>query len=331
MFVIAEAGVNHNGRTETALAMIDAAADAGADAFKVQVFRADDLVTRAARTAAYQRKSGETQHAMLRALELDDAALAAIRGYCAKRRIALLATPFGVGDVERLVRLGVPAIKLASTDLTNPLLLGAAAATGLPLILSTGASRGREIEATVRRLRRGGSAARLALLHCVSSYPTPPECANLRAIRALSERFGVPAGFSDHTLSITAGALAAAAGACVLEKHFTLDRSASGPDHAMSLTPVELRRYIEGVREAETLLGDGSLGYQDVEAEVRRVARRSVVAAIDLAAGVVLDANAVTLKRPAGGIAPEELEVALGRRTTAAIARDTPITWDMLE
>lgn len=330
-YVIAEAGVNHNGSVESALEMVDAAAAAGADAFKVQVFRAADLAAPDAQTAAYESESSGSQREMLARLELDDDALARIRARCEQRRVEFLATPFGVDDVRRLTQQRVRAVKIASTDIDNALLLRAAARTGLPLIVSTGAATRAEIDAAARRLREWGAGERLILLHCVSSYPTPLEAANLRAIAALQTAFGVPCGFSDHTVETHTGALAVAAGACVLEKHFTLDRRSAGPDHALSLEPGGLREYVAAVRAAETALGSGRLGLSEIEREVRRVARRSVVAARDLAAGDVLKEDMLALKRPAGGLPPGELDALLGRRLRVAVPRDARLAMDMLE
>jgi sialic acid synthase SpsE len=330
-YIIAEAGVNHGGSVEAALAMVDVAAAAGADAFKVQVFRAAELATPDAQTAAYQSDAGGSQREMLSRLELDDDALARIQARCEARRIEFLATPFGQDDVRRLVRQRARAIKIASTDIDNTLLLEVAAKTGLPLIVSTGAATRDEIDAAVGRLREWGAAGRLVLLHCVSSYPTPLEAANLRAVAALRETFGVPSGFSDHTLETQTGALAVAAGACMLEKHFTLDRRADGPDHALSLEPEGLREYVSAVRQAERALGSGRLGLSDIERDVRHVARRSIVAARDLAAGAVLREDMLALKRPAGGLPPAKLDALLGRRLRAAVPRDTRLTMDLLE
>lgn len=331
-FIIAEAGVNHDGSVDRALRLVDVAAEAGADAVKFQVFCATELTTPTAATAAYQRAGGVcSQRELLAALELSPDDFARIRAHCAQRGIRFLATPFSPGDVDRLMQLDVRAIKIASTDLNNVPLLRRAADTGLPLIVSTGAATEGELRGHIGRLCAWGLSTRLILLHCVSSYPTPPAAANLRAIGALERLFGVPAGFSDHTTSTHTGAWAVACGACVLEKHFTLDRDAPGPDHAMSLDPAGLRAYIAAVREAETALGSGRLGMTALEAEVRALARKSLVAACDLAAGTVLRPEMVAIKRPAGGIEPEHFEAVIGRRVGSDVKRDTLLTWDLLQ
>jgi N,N'-diacetyllegionaminate synthase len=331
-YIIAEAGVNHDGSRERALQLVDAAAEAGADAVKFQVFCASELTTRTAGVAGYQKAAGaRSQQQMLEDLELSDAAFERISAHCRKRSIEFLATPFSATDLERLRFFGVRAIKMASTDLNNSPLQRAAADSGLPMICSTGAATAVEIRTLVKRLRAWGVCDRLVLLHCVSSYPTPLQAANLRAIPALHSEFNVPVGFSDHTTETQTGAWAVSAGACVLEKHLTLDRRASGPDHAMSLTPALLADYIAAVRRAETALGSGSLGMTELEADVRAVARKSVVTARALRAGTVLTPEMLAVKRPAGGIEPDQLQRLIGRKVIANIGRDKLLTWDVIQ
>lgn len=333
VYVIAEAGVNHNGSLQTALAMVDAAAAAGADAVKFQAFTADTLVTAAAPAAAYQRaRTGAiTQREMLRRLELAPGDFSALRDRCQKKNVEFLATPFSRYDLEVLLRLGVSAVKLASTDLNNVPLAEAAARTGLPLIVSTGAANAEEITSAVQRLRQWDAARRTVLLHCVSSYPTRWHEANLGAVGELRRRFGLHGGYSDHTTSDLTGALAVAAGARVLEKHFTLDRKTAGPDHAMSLEPSQLARYIEGARQAEAALGSGSLDPAESEQEVRRLARKSLVAARPIAAGEILTAELIAAKRPGGGVDPAQIDRFLGRRAVGPIPTDTPLTPEMVQ
>jgi N-acetylneuraminate synthase/N,N'-diacetyllegionaminate synthase len=330
-YIIAEAGVNHDGSLEKALQLVDAAVAAGADAVKFQLFRADELATHTAPKAGYQKTAaGASQRAMLGRLELSDEAFERVAARCRNQVVEFLATPFGLTDVERLRRLRVRAIKIASTDLNHTPLLRRVAATRLPLIVSTGAATEEEIADAAALLGELGVEERLVLLHCVSAYPTPLEHANLRRIRALHAAFGVPVGFSDHTTSTQTGAWAVATGACVLEKHFTLDRSAPGPDHAHSLDPAGLRDYIRAVRRIESALGSGGIDCSDIEAEVRTVARKSVVAARRVPAGTVLTAEMLAIKRPGGGIEPGQLERLVGRRIARDIPADTVLTWDML-
>jgi N,N'-diacetyllegionaminate synthase len=331
VYVIAEAGVNHDGSRDRALELVLAAHQAGADAVKFQVFRTEDLAVPTAPLAAYQAPCGAIdQRAMLRRLELSDADLRAIQARCRQCGIDMIATPFGVRDVQRLAALDLPAIKIGSADIDHLALLRAAAETGRPVLLSTGAASGDEIRAAVRALRDAGAGERLALLHCVSAYPTPWERANLGAIRTLAAEFALPCGFSDHTTSVQTGALAVAAGASLLEKHVTLDRNALGPDHAMSLGPVELRDYVALARRAEAALGTGDLGLSAIEHDVRRVARRSLVAARDLSAGALLTPNDLAARRPAGGISPSLLDDLIGRQLRVDVPGNAPLDWSML-
>ena len=331
VYIVAEAGVNHDGALRKAIELVDAAAEAGADAVKFQAFRAEQLTTADAPLADYQRSGGSvSQQRMLQRLELDDADFERIRARCIERGIEFLATPFGVDDVARLERIGIAAIKLASSDLNNSQLIERAAQSGLPLILSTGASTADEIRDAVAHLDSIGARDRAILLHCVSRYPTPVEDANLRTIRALIDAFGLPAGFSDHTESTYIGGWAVAGGACLLEKHMTLDPSGAGPDHAMSLDPTEFAAYVASVRQIERVLGKAEIGMQDSEAEVRRVARKSIVARRPLRAGEVITPDALTLKRPGTGIAPSAIDRLLGRRMAVDAAADTLLTWEMI-
>jgi len=330
-YIIAEAGVNHDGSRADALRLVDVAAEAGADAVKFQIFRAAELATAAATTATYQRAAGHrSQRKMLTRLELSDEDFAAIRAYCRRRSIEFLATPFTPADLDRLEPLDVRAIKIASTDVDNAPLLRRACQAGLPLIVSTGASTTAELRRMVLWLRTWGAGARAILLHCVSCYPTPLEAANLRAIQALRDAFALPCGYSDHTRSTETGAWAVLAGACALEKHFTLDRTASGPDHALSLTPPELGQYITAVRRAELALGTGTVGLTELEFDVRAVARKSAVTRRPLKAGTALAEDVLAFKRPGGGIPPDQLRHVIGRRLTVAVPADTMLTWDML-
>lgn len=330
-YVIAEAGVNHNGSLATALRLVDAAVEAGADAVKFQMFRAAELTCASAATADYQRSSrARTQRELLEALELSDQDFARIRGHCVDVGIEWLVTPFGLHDVERLSALGVRAFKIASTDLNNAPLQRAIAKRGLPMIVSTGAALEQEIADALDSLAAQEALGRLILLHCVSSYPTPLEAANLRRIAALHERFGVRCGFSDHTDSTRTGALAVAASACVLEKHITLDRSLPGPDQAFSLDPSMFQAYVSAVREAEQALGSGQLDMNPIESDVRAVARKSVVAAERIPAGTRIGPHMLTLKRPGDGIPPDRLAAVVGRVSAVEIPADTLIAWDMV-
>lgn len=339
VYLIAEAGVNHNGSVDAALQLVDAAREAGADAVKFQAFKATRLASRHAEQAAYQKGSAKapSQVEMLARLELSPAEFAHIRQHCDQVGIEFLATPFGLEDVQILLDLGVRAIKIASPDIVNKPLLEAAARSNLPVLLSTGASELPEIDRAhdflTRQYRCG-----LVLLHCVSHYPTQLGQANLARITALSRRFGGPAGYSDHTQEISAAGLAVAAGACVLEKHFTLDRTQSGPDHAFSLSPAELADYVKQARQAgpaphhPAMTADDEAVFvlADIEREVRRVSRCSVTAACDIPAGATLTRDMLVAKRPGTGISAWDIDTIPGRCATQLIPADTPITSKML-
>lgn len=349
-YIIAEAGVNHNGSVDTALKMVDAARAVGAHAVKFQAFNATRLASRFAEQAAYQKGSSAapSQVEMLARLELQPDDFIRIKGHCDNVGIEFLATPFGVEDLRILVDLGVRAIKIASPDIINRPLLEAAAQSGLPILLSTGASEQGEIDQAYRFLCQDQSCS-LVLLHCVSSYPTKLEQANLRRIAALHERYGCPVGFSDHTAEAFTGQLAFGVGANVLEKHFTLDRDQPGPDHAFSQNPEQLAEYINLARQlpppsgdvrgcpacrhgdVERALGSGSLDLSEAEREVRRVSRCSVTAGRDIAAGVLIGRNMLVVKRPGTGITPWRIGEVAGRTAKQDIPADTPITWEMVQ
>lgn len=332
VYVVAEAGVNHNGELKNALALVEAAASAGADAVKFQAFRASALVTRNAPAVAYQQPQshGGTQYDLLRRLEMPPSSFAAIQQRCRIAGVEFLATPFGVDDLAMLIHLDVHAIKIASPDLINMPLLEAAAHTGRPMILSTGAAEPEEIDETVEFLTRLGARERLAFLHCVSSYPTELRDANLRRIAALAQRTGCPTGYSDHTQSLETGMLATAAGALIIEKHFTLDRKQPGPDHAFSLEPDQLAEYIAGIRKTEVILGSGQLQLCEAEQDVRKLTRSSVVASENLPEGKCITRECLAVKRPGTGIRPADFERVVGKVAARDIPADTPLQWEML-
>jgi N,N'-diacetyllegionaminate synthase len=332
VFIIAEAGVNHDGDLATALALVDAAAAAGADAVKFQSFEPEQLVTQSSELASYQREgeqAASTQLQMLSRLKLDRHSHERIIERCRERAIIFLSTPFDGSSAAMLEELGVPAFKVGSGELTNLPFLEELTGHGRPLLVSTGMSDLAEVATVVDLARRREVA--LALLHCVSSYPAPEEEANLRAILSLREAFGVPVGYSDHCLGTAASLAAVAAGACLLERHFTLDRDRPGPDHAMSLEPDELRDLVAQIRRLESILGDGVKRPQRSELELRVVARRSIVAARALAAGERLDADALAVKRPGDGLPPARLHGLIGRRLRRALDADEQVTEDALE
>lgn len=331
-FVIAEAGVNHNGDLDLARQLVEVAASAGADAVKFQTFRAEKLVTAGAPKATYQqRQSGteEGQLGMLRRLELSREDHLELMALCRRLGILFLSTPFEEESADLLESLGVAAYKLPSGEITNLPLLAHVARKGRPLILSTGMATLGEIEAAVGAIAAAGNPD-LALLHCVSSYPTAPADANLRAMATLASAFPCPVGYSDHTEGIAIPLAAVALGACILEKHFTLDRSLPGPDQQVSLEPDELKALVAGIRQVEAALGDGLKRPAACESNTAAVARKSLVAAMDIPEGAVLTAAAITLKRPGTGLPPALLPHLLGRCARTAIARDSLLRWEDL-
>jgi N-acetylneuraminate synthase/N,N'-diacetyllegionaminate synthase len=314
-YVVAEAGVNHNGSGELALRLVEAAAGAGADAVKFQTFSANAVATAKARQADYQRRGApaRSQAEMLRDLELPEQALRACAGRAAELGITFLSTPFDLDSVQVLAALGVPAFKVGSGDLTNLVLLRAVAAHGKPILLSTGMATLAEVDAAVRDLRDHGDPP-LALLQCTSAYPADSADANLAAMATLRARFGAPVGYSDHSAGIAVAIAAAALGAAVVEKHLTLDRTMPGPDHAASLEPRAFAELVAGVREAHVALGDGAKQPSPGEDDVRQVARRSLVVTRDVRAGERLSAADLDAMRPDGGISPLRLDEVIGRR-----------------
>ncbi len=322
--IIAEAGVNHNGEFDRALALVDAASEADADIVKFQAFRSRDLVADDAPTAAYQKDNtghGE-QRAMLERLELSLDQLAALASHCRARDIEFLCTAFDPAMIAALREMGMQRIKVASGELNNLPALALAAASGLPVLLSTGMATLEEVCLAVETLRRNG-AGDITLLHCTSLYPAPMESVNLRAMQTLRESFDVAVGYSDHTLGDHVAVAAVALGASVLEKHLTLDRTLPGPDHAASLEPAEFAAMSARLRATALALGDGVKAPSPAELEVAEVARKSWHAAADLEAGAMLAAGDVCLKRPATGLSAAQSPV--GHRLKIARAADEPI------
>lgn len=330
--IIAEAGVNHNGSLELACALVDAARAAGADAVKFQTFKAERLVSAGAPKAVYQQRTtggGESQLEMIRKLELGEVEHRRLQAHCKEQGILFLSSPFDEQSADFLAELGVIAYKVPSGELTNLPFLAHLAGKGQPLILSTGMAYLGEVEAAVRTIAEAGPVA-LALLHCVSNYPADPADINLRAMDTMRAAFAVPVGYSDHVPDNEVAFAAVARGACILEKHFTLDRNLPGPDHQASLEPQELAALVRGVRAVEAALGDGRKRPAASEADTAGVARKSLVAARDLAAGSVLESNLIAVKRPGSGLPPAMLQHLLGRRTRVDIPRDALLSLEDL-
>jgi N,N'-diacetyllegionaminate synthase len=323
-YVIAEIGVNHDGSVGRALELTDAAAGAGADAVKLQLFETDRLMGRAAKLAAYQRAAGETDPvAMLRRLELSIEEMEAVVERAHGLGVHAIVTVFSVELVGVAERVGWDAYKSASPDIVNRPLLEAMAATGKPLIVSTGASTMEEVSRAVGWL--GGARERLALLQCVSCYPAPSSA--LSGISALARETGLPVGYSDHTPGVESGGAAVEAGACVLEKHLTYDVGAVGPDHGASLAPGDFGAYVARARRASRggEAGPGEKVVLDCERDVREVSRQSLTTTRALAAGHVLGREDLAIKRPGVGIEPWRLGEVLGRRLARGVEADMPV------
>jgi N,N'-diacetyllegionaminate synthase len=340
-FVIAEAGVNHNGSEELALLLVEAAAAAGADAVKFQTFSADKLVRPGAEKAEYQkRETGDgDQHTMLRALELSHEAHRALFTRCNELGIEFMSTPFDEDAADFLVALGVKRLKVPSGEITNLPFLRHLASTGLPLIVSTGMSSLDEIREAVAVIaearRRAGHAAPLSetvtILHCTSNYPAASTDVNLRAMQTIAEATQLPVGYSDHTLGLSVATGAVALGARVIEKHFTLDKNLPGPDHKASLDPSELVALVRQIRDVETALGSPRKEPTPAELPVRALVRRSVTTIRPLSKGAVLTAKDVALLRPGTGIPPRDLVSVIGKRAAADIPAGTTLNWPDLQ
>ena len=323
VYIIAEAGVNHDGSEERARQLIDIAADAGADAVKFQLFEPTALVTAGAAKADYQAsnlKEGGNQLEMLQKLALPPEAFVRLAAYCKEKGIDFLCTPFDAQSLDFLVKhTKMPYLKLASGEVTNGPLLKAAAGSGLSVILSTGMSELAEVEEALTYLK----GCEVTLLHCVSQYPAPAEATNLKAMDTLRESFGLPVGLSDHTIGTAVSIAAAARGAGVIEKHFTYDVNAHGPDHKASLSAAQLEEMVAAIRTVELALGDGKKICQPVEENTRAVARRSLVAGAAIRKGETFSEANLACKRPAGGpVAPNGLFALLGKRAKQDYAPD---------
>ncbi|MGQ0741694.1 MAG: N-acetylneuraminate synthase [Alphaproteobacteria bacterium] len=332
--IIAEAGVNHNGDAGLAHKLIDAAAVVGADAVKFQTFRTEAVVAPGAPKAAYQRASASEkgdQSGLLRGLELSFDEFRKLSRYAQEKGLIFLSTAFDFESLEFVVReLSVPAIKIPSGEVTNVPYLRRAASYRRPVILSTGMATLEEVGSALEALVAGGT-DEIAVLHCVSAYPTPDDACNLAAMSTLAAAFGRPVGFSDHSRGIDIALAARALGAAIIEKHLTLDKALPGPDHVASLEPAEFGRMVEGIRRIEQALGDGRKRPQACEEDVSLVARRSLFLARDCAAGEVLTEAHLIALRPAIGMSPASIDAVTGRRARHTLQRGSLLQWSDLE
>ena len=330
-FIIAEAGVNHNGNLELAIELVDAAADAGADVVKFQTFKAENLVTYSAPKAEYQlRTTGaeESQYDMIRRLELSPEMHRTLIEQCHKRNILFLSSFFDDESADLLENLGVSAFKMPSGEITNLPLLSHVARKGRPMIVSTGMADMDDVTQAVRTIAKEGN-SNVVLLQCVSNYPADPADVNLRAMNTMAAEFDLPVGYSDHTNGIEVAMAAVAMGACVIEKHFTLDRNLPGPDHKASLEPDGIADLVRGIRNVESALGHGRKEPASSEANTAAVARKSLVAATNIPAGTVISEDHIDIKRPGTGLAPVMRPQLVGKIVKIPILEGTLLALDM--
>lgn len=327
IFVIAEAGVNHNGDIEIAKRLIDAAVEAGADAVKFQTFKAEQLVCRDAKKAEYQLATtdqSESQYDMLKKLELTTETHEILMKYCDQKNIMFLSTPFDIESINFLSKLGVQIYKIPSGEITNLPYLREVGKHRQKTILSTGMSSMDEVKAAVDVLQKAG-ANDIILLHCNTQYPTPITDVNLLAMVRMREELGLPVGYSDHTQGIEIPIAAAALGAVVIEKHFTLDRSMEGPDHKASLEPDELQAMVSSIRKVEKAMGDGIKKPTSSELSNMAVARKSIVAKCDIRTGELFTKDNLTTKRPGTGISPMQWDEIIGTAAKRDYVKDEMI------
>jgi len=330
-FIVAEAGVNHNGSLEMAHQLIDVAAKSGADAVKFQTFKAEKVISPQAPKAAYQLQTtgaGESQLDMIKRLELPFDAFRELHAYCQQKDILFMSTPFDYESADFLADLGVAVFKIPSGEITNLPFLAHVANKGKPMIVSTGMSYLGEVETAIRTFGNVGN-HHFVLLHCTSNYPADPADANLRAMQTMVMAFNVPVGYSDHTPGIQVALAAVALGACVIEKHFTLDSNLPGPDHQASVEPDELTALVRGIRTVEASLGHGRKEPAVSEANTAAVARRSLVAVEDIATGTRLSRGMVAMKRPGTGLQSAALSYLLGRAVRVDVPAGTVLELEM--
>ncbi|MGG5309185.1 N-acetylneuraminate synthase [Enterococcus mundtii] len=330
VYVIAEIGVNHNGRLDLALESIDKAKECGANAVKFQTFKTSKLVSKKAKMAKYQKDNMQTntsQFEMLEKLELTKSDFVEIRNYCIKNNIEFLSTPFDEESAAFLKEIGVQGFKIGSGDLTNIPFLRKIDMYGLPVLLSTGMSDLEEVKEAVNCFTESP----VTILHCTSNYPAASEDINLFAINTLREKFDLPVGYSDHSLGYDVGICSVALGAKVIEKHFTLDKSLPGPDHKASLNPEEFERFVDHIRNAEVFLGNGVKRAMPSEISTKEVARKSIVVTKDLEPGDVLTEDCLTIKRPGNGLPPKYLYQCIGKKVNKSIGIDSVLLKEDVE
>lgn len=332
-FVIAEAGVNHNGNLDLAKKLVFAAKKTGADCVKFQTFKAERIATANAPKAKYQLGTTdpkESQRAMLKSLELPLESYKELIDLCAKEKILFMSTCYSPEDADFLDELGVPAFKFASLSVVEPTFLAHVARKGKPIILSTGMATMQEVTSAMKAIRDAGLKD-VILLQCTTDYPARPADANLRAMATIKKECGVPVGYSDHTQTPTACVAAVAMGACVIEKHFTLDKNLPGPDQSSSFDPKEFTELVSLIRETELLMGSSEKKPGAAEKENSKGMRRSVVAKTNLKKGTVLIEEMLVLKRPASGMSPTKIVELIGKTLTRDVAEDEMLAMDMVK
>lgn len=318
VLIIAEAGVNHNGSLEIAKRLVNEASSAGVDIIKFQTFKAEKLVSKAAKQAEYQKKNlgkgEETQYAMLKKLELSNEQHEELIAYCKLKNIRFFSTAFDMDSIDYLHSLNLGLWKIPSGEITNYPYLKKIASYNEPVILSTGMCELADIENAINVLVTNGvSKDIITVLHCNTEYPTPMKDVNLKAMLEIKEKFGVKVGYSDHTEGIEVPIAAVALGAAVIEKHFTLDKHMEGPDHKASLEPSELKAMVKSIRNIEQALGTGHKTISESERKNIEIARKSIVAAKDIKEGEIFTEENITVKRPGNGISPMEWENVIGK------------------
>jgi len=333
VLVIAEIGCNHNGDKQIAKRLIKAAAESGADIAKFQTFNPDELLTIDAPKALYQVKATgtkETQYERLNRIKLDREDLKELKNYCENNNIAFCSSPFDHQSVDLLHELDVPFFKVASGEITNLPLLEHISSYGKPIVLSTGMSNLGEIEDALYAIGEKNR-KQVVLMHCISTYPANWEDANLRAIRSLREAFNLPVGFSGHSTGIELSLVAVGMGAVVIEKHITLDRNMEGGDHKASLEPHEFKELVNKIRKLEIALGDGIKKCMPSEEDVKKVARKSIVAGRNINKGVIINSNDLAIKRPGTGLHPKYLKSIINYVSKDTIKKDQLIHWHNIE
>lgn len=332
VFIIAEAGVNHNGDIKIAKQLVEEAKNAGADAIKFQTYKTENIVLKSAEKAEYQKRTtgNGSQYEMLRKLELTKEDFRELANYAKIKGIIFLSTPSDKESVDLLCQLNVPLFKIGSSDITNFPLLKYVAEKRLPIVLSTGMSNLGEIEEAIKIIKDNGS-KQIILLHCITNYPAKISNLNLRVINTLKSTFKLLVGFSDHSIGIYAAISAVSLGACVIEKHFTLSKDQQGPDHLASLNPNELREMIKAIRLIKKGLGNGLKIPTEDEEKIKKIARKSIVSKVNIPKGETISMDMLGVKRPGTGLSPKYLNIIIGRRAKEEIKKDKIINLKLLE